>query len=109
MLGCADSRNVVGPYLGAVGNGTLAPLLGANGDGLRSVSALVGPNVLGNVFSGLGGDGISIFGARFTCVTLVPATSPVHRLGCLKKNAGHLRPGLSCVSPYSGIHSALKV
>ena len=64
MLGRADSRNVVGPYLGAVGNGTLAPLLGANGDGLRSVSARVGPKVLGNVFSGLGGDGISIFGAH---------------------------------------------
>ena len=64
MRGRADSRNVVGPYLGAVGNGTLAPLLGANGDGLRSVSALVGPNVLGNVFSGLGGDGISVIGAR---------------------------------------------
>ena len=60
----ADSRNVVGPYLGQVGNGTGAPLLGANGDGLRSVSALVGPNLLGNVFSGLGGDGISISGAR---------------------------------------------
>ena len=59
----ADSRNVVGPYLGQVGNGTLAPLLGANGDGFRSVSALVGPNLLGNVFSGLGGDGISISGA----------------------------------------------
>ena len=54
---------MVAPYLGQVGNGTLAPLLGANGDGFRSVSALVGPNLLGNVFSGLGGDGIAIFGA----------------------------------------------
>jgi hypothetical protein len=59
----ADSRNVVAPYAGRIGAGALAPLLGANGDGLRSVSALVGPNAVGNVFSGLGGDGISIFGA----------------------------------------------
>ena len=76
MLRCADSRNVLGPYLGAVGNGTLAPLLGANGDGLRSVSALVGPNVLGNVFSGLGGDGIAIFGAHVACMPLGPITCP---------------------------------
>ena len=54
---------MVGPYLGRVGAGSLPPLLGANGDGLRSVSALVGPNLLGNVFSALGGDGISVFGA----------------------------------------------
>ena len=76
VLGRADSRNVVGPYLGKVGNGTLAPLLGANGDGLRSVSALVGPNVVGNVFSGLGGDGIAIFGARLACIRLVPELRP---------------------------------
>ncbi|KAK9840645.1 hypothetical protein WJX81_006647 [Elliptochloris bilobata] len=68
------SRNVVGPYLGRVGKGTLSPLLGANGDGFRSVSALVGPNVLGNVFSGLGGDGISIFGT-YAVIAAIDATN----------------------------------
>lgn len=72
----ADSRNVVAPYLGQVGKGTLAPLLGANGDGFRSVSALVGPNLLGNVFSGLGGDGIAIYGALpFASAGLATRTS----------------------------------
>ena len=79
----ADSRNVVAPYLGQVGNGTLAPLLGANGDGFRSVSALVGPNLLGNVFSGLGGDGIAIYGAN-------PSASAGRATGTSGHNVSHV-------------------
>lgn len=106
MLGCADSRNVVGPYLGVVGNGTLAPLLGANGDGLRSVSALVGPNVLGNVFSGLGGDGGSIFGARAACVTPVPATSHGHGPGAYESKLDAFVSGSPGWSPHLAIFFA---
>lgn len=91
----ADSRNVVAPYAGRIGAGALAPLLGANGDGLRSVSALVGPTAVGNVFSGLGGDGISIFGAAPRgCAPVLPAASVqvggTHREHDFGTRVGHM-------------------
>ena len=67
----------------------MAALLGANGDGFRAVSALVGPNVLGNVFSGLGGDGIAIYGA--------PSAAPRGPPRCRTRRRMPVRPAGSVI------------